>query len=127
MRLMPRKRGQQIDETYADGLQGGRVRAETGRGEDVVGVVEDCVDAGELVEEADRDGKQEGLRIAASEERLFLGSALEVDGVDDLLELGFGVGRAHHAENIEGFVGLVGGDEPARAARNAVKHEQKDR
>ena len=51
--------GEQIDEADAHGLQRRRVGAEAGRGEDVVRVVEDRVDAGELVEEADRDGEED--------------------------------------------------------------------
>jgi hypothetical protein len=40
-------------------------------------------------------------------------AALEVDGVDDVAKLGLRVGRAHHVEDVESFIGAVLGDEPA--------------
>ena len=51
-----------------------------------------------------------------------------MDGVDDLLELGFGVGGAHQVEHVERFFGSVGGDEPARRAGDAEQHvEEQER
>ena len=47
-------------------------------------------------------------------------------GGDDLLQLGFGVGGAHEAKNVEGLVGLVGGDQPARAAWDAIEHDEEE-
>src|SRR5271163_319642 len=70
--------GQEVNKTDAYGLQRGGVCAESGGGEDVVGVIEDCVDAGELIEEAYRDGEEDRQVVFPVEERLLLRAALHV-------------------------------------------------
>ena len=61
--------------------------AEAGRGEDVVQVIEDGVDAGELIEHADGGGEKDRLAVLPGEERLGPAGPLQVDGVDDLFQL----------------------------------------
>ena len=52
----------QVGGADGDGLQVGGDFIETGEGENIVEVIEDGVDAGELVEHADGDGRKIGRR-----------------------------------------------------------------
>src|SRR5439155_756701 len=74
--------GEQVGEADDDGLKRTRDVAEAGGAENVVGVIEDGVDARKLVEEADRDSQEDGKAVTAGEERLRRHAAVEVDRVD---------------------------------------------
>jgi hypothetical protein len=42
----------------------------------------------------------------------------------DFAKFGFGVRGPHHFEHVQCLIGLVLGDKPARAARDAVQHDE---
>src|SRR6185312_17022706 len=52
---------------------------EAGAAEDVVEVVEDGIDAGELIEESDRNGQEDQQLVAADKEMIVRGSALSLE------------------------------------------------
>src|SRR5215472_17679008 len=60
--------GKEIGEADDDSLEVARHGAEASVGEDVVKVIEDGVDSGELVEEADGDGQEDKFAVAVLEE-----------------------------------------------------------
>src|SRR5208282_171526 len=60
----------QIHSSHGDRLKITRNSAESGVGKDVVKVVENGIDACELIEHADRDGKKDGKAILPRKERL---------------------------------------------------------
>ena len=82
----------EVGEADDNGLLGAGDGAEAGVGEDVVEVVEDGVDAGELVEEADGDGEEDELGVATLEEGVLGEAAFGADGFGDGVDLGAGVG-----------------------------------
>src|ERR1700727_385663 len=84
--------GDEVGESDDYGLDGAGDGVETGVGEDVVEVVEDGVDAGELVEETDGDGEKDELAVAALEEGVLGEAAFGTDGFGDGVDFGAGVG-----------------------------------
>ncbi len=83
---------EKVGETYDDRLHIAGHGTEAGIGEDVVEVVEDCVDSGELVEEADGDGEEDELCVAALEEGVLGEAALGANGFGDGVDFGARVG-----------------------------------
>ena len=124
---MARIVAQKIHGAEQHGLLVAGERGEAGESEDIVGVVKNGVDAGELIEHADGDGQENRQAVLALEERLGFGDALEMDGVDDFFELSLGVGGAHHLQNLAGFVNAILSDEPARAARDSKEKKREER
>src|ERR1700751_2298440 len=97
-----------------------------GKGEDVVEVIEDGIDAGELSEHADGEGENNRLAGLAGEKRIGLPGALQMHGGDDLIELLLGFGDPGEAKNLERLLQIGLRDQPARAARNDEEHGQKE-
>lgn len=80
--------GDEVGESDDDGLDGAGDGVEAGVGEDVVEVVKDGVDAGELVEETDGDGEKDELAVAALEEGVLGEAAFGPDGFGDGVDFG---------------------------------------
>ena len=80
--------GDEVGETDDDGLHGAGDGVEAGVGEDVVEVIQDGVDAGELVEEADGDGEEDELAVAALEEGVLGEATFGADGCGDGVDFG---------------------------------------
>lgn len=85
------KRGEEICQAHDDGLHVAGHGAEAGVAEDVVEVVEDCVDSGELVEEADGNCEEDEPGVAALEEGVLGEAAFGADGFGDGVDFGAGV------------------------------------
>src|SRR6266403_2576256 len=117
--------GEQVHASYGHCLQVARELAEAGGGKNVVQVVEDGIDAGELVEHADGDGQENGVAVFAAEEGLILLQAFQMDGANDFLQLGFRIVCAHFLQDLARFVHAPFGDQPARTWRDAKEHDQK--
>src|SRR6267142_137853 len=117
--------GEQVHASYGHCMQVARELAETRGGENVVQVVEDGIDAGELVEHANGDGQENGVAVFAAKKRLILLQAFEMDGADDFLQLGFRIVCAHFLQDLARFVYAPFGDQPARTWRDAEQHDQK--
>ena len=101
MTLMPMMVNDEVGEADGDGLLVARDLAEAGGGKDVVQVVEDGVDAGELIECADGDGEKERVAVLPAEDGLVRGGVLFGQGGANVGELGFGIWLAHHLEHCE--------------------------
>src|SRR5579862_7071682 len=65
-----------IGESDGDGLLITGELAESGSGKDIVQVVEDCIDACELIERADGDGEKERVAIFPAEDGFVRGGVL---------------------------------------------------
>ena len=114
----------QIGEADGDGLLVAGDLAEAGRGEDAVQVIEDGVDAGQLVECADGDGQKQRVAVLPAEDRLVGRGVLLGQRGADVGQFAFGVRLAHQLEHGQGFVDAVLRGRPARAARNAEEQRQ---
>src|ERR1022692_1362477 len=99
---------------------------EAGALEDVVEVIEDGVDAGHLVEEADGDGEEDGAAVLVLEEGFDSGAIFAFHGADDVGDFAIGVGFADAGKNLAGLLDETAADQPARALRDAeeVKEEE---
>ena len=116
--------GAEVHGAEQDGLLVAGELGEAGGGKNVVRVIEDGVDAGELVEHADGDGEENGQAVFALEKGLGLLRALEMDGVDDFVELGFAdSGMPIISRTRAGLVNAILRDQPARAARDAEEQD----
>ena len=93
----------EVGEADGDGLLIAGELAEAGGLENVVEVIKDGVDAGELVECADGDGEEERVAVLPAEDGDVGGGVLLGERGADVGELGLGVGIAHHFEHGEGF------------------------
>src|SRR6266403_1009013 len=117
--------GEQVHASYGHCLQVARELAEARGGKNVVQVIKDGIDAGELVKHADGDGQENWEAVLAAKERLILLQAFEMDGADDFLQLGFRIVCAHFLQDLARFVYAPFGDQPARTWRDAEQHDQK--
>src|SRR5882762_5417942 len=117
--------GEQVHASYGHRLQVARELAESRGGKNVVQVVEDGIDAGELVEHANGDGQENGVAVFAAKKRLILLQAFEMDGADDFLQLGFRIVCAHFLQDLARFVYAPFGNQPARTWGDAEEHDQK--
>src|SRR5262249_44877711 len=93
------KRCHQVHGADENGLHIAGHGVETTGKKNVIQVVENGVDAGKLVEHADRDGKKNRETVFVLEKRLRLCATFEVDRIDDLAQFGFGIRRAHHLQD----------------------------
>ena len=118
--------GDEVGGADHNGLVGARDRGKAGAGEDVIEIVENGVDAGELIEEADGDGEKDQQLVAGREEGVLLGAAFGTHGGNHGVHLGLGVWRSHAGKDELSFVDAILGDEPAGALGNAEqeKHEE---
>src|ERR1700683_14309 len=91
--------------------------AEARGDKDVVDVVEDGVDAGELVEHADGNGEENREAIVPGEKGVARGM-FGVDGLDDVLQFFFVIFLTDGAQDFAGFLDAFLLDQPAGAARN---------
>src|ERR1700761_643944 len=71
-----------------------------GEGEDVVEVIEDGIDAGELGEHADGEGENHRLAVLAGEQRIGGRGALQMHGGDYLIEFLLGFGNPGEAKDL---------------------------
>src|SRR5882762_4492979 len=117
--------GEQVHASYGHCLQVAREFVESRGGKNVVQIIKDGIDAGELVEHADGDGQENWESVLAAKERLILLQAFEMDGADDFLQLGFRIVCAHFLQDLARFVYAPFGDQPARTWRDAEEHDQK--
>ena len=97
-----------------------------GTREDVVQVIQNRVDAGELVEGADGERKKNGQKIAALKEVMLRGAALLLEGELNCIYLGPRIGRAHAREDQHGFVDAVLAHQPAGAMRHGEQHDEEE-
>ena len=127
-----------IDDAHGDdgeeqvgGADGHRLKVagdfvEAGALEDVVEVVENRVDAGHLVEEADSDGEHDGAAVLGLEERFDFGAVLGFDGADDIGDFAIGVGLTDAGEDLAGLLDEAAADQPARALRDAEEGDEEE-
>ena len=113
-----------IREADGDGLLIARNLAEAGSGEDVIQVIEDGVDTGQLIERADGDGQKERIAVLPSKDRLvgrgvFLGQRGANVG-----QFALWIRLAHQLQYCQGLVVAVPGGGPARATRAARNAEE---
>ena len=83
-----------------DGLQVAGDFGCAGEGEDVVEVIEDGIDAGELAEHADGEGDDDGLEVLPGEQRVGGAGALQVDGGDDFVQFFLGLRHSGEAKDL---------------------------
>src|SRR6185437_4124587 len=76
---------EQIGCTDHDGLEISGKLAVSGKGENVIQVIEDGVDAGELIEHSNAYGEENRERVLFRKQRLLRLVAFEVDGLRDVL------------------------------------------
>src|SRR5215475_5061782 len=92
--------------------------------EDVVEVVEDCVDAGELIKGANRDGEEYRQRIALLKES-FLPKRFGLgDGIHDLSQPLLVILLTDQLQNSARFIDSANFREPARTAWNPKQHQK---
>jgi hypothetical protein len=109
-----------------DGLEVSGELAEACGGKDVVEVVEDGVDAGELVEGADGDGEEEWEAVLPLEDG-FVGDGVNfLEGELDVGNFLLGVRVAHELEDFEGLFDAEFGDGPAGAAGDAEEEDEEE-
>src|ERR1035441_7353307 len=101
-----------------NGLRFSRDSAEAGLGEDVVQIVENRVDAGKLIEQANGNGKEYWQPVFAGEEGFVGMTVLGVDGFDDLAQLLLVVFFAYQLKHLARFVDPSFLCQPAGAAGN---------
>ena len=118
------QREDQVGGADGDCLQVTRNLAEAGLGEDVVQVIEDRVDARELVKGAGDDSEHDGEEVALLEE--WLGGTFEVQRIYDLFQFGLRVGCAGQLEDIESFGVTAFRDQPARTVGDAEEHGKEE-
>ena len=100
--------------------------AEAGGGEDVVQVVQNCVDPGELVESADRDGEEQRIAILPLEDPLVSRRVLLRQRRLDVGQFRLRVRISHHLQHRQRFIHAILRDRPARAARNSEEQRQEN-
>ena len=115
-----------IGESDGDGLLVAGELAEAGRSKNVVQVVENGVDAGQLVERADGDGEKQRIAILPAEDGLVRGCVLFGQRGADVGQLGLGVRVTHHLQHGECFVNAISRGRPARAAGNAEEQGEEN-
>ena len=119
--------GDQIHGANRDGLEFTGDFAEASRGENVVQIVENCVDAGQLIEHAKSDGEKNRVAVFVSEDGLCGLQFFEVDGFDDFGEFGVRLRGTGHLQDAASFVEAAFGHKPARAAGNSKKQEEEEK
>src|SRR5580658_5593475 len=102
-----------------DGLLVARDLTESSSCKDVVQVIENRVDACELVEGADGDSEKKRIAVLPAKYRLVSGCVFLSKRGTDIVQLCLRVGCAHELEHRECFVVAIVRGGPARAARNA--------
>src|SRR3984885_7254466 len=116
----------QIGGSDGDGLQVSGDFGRTGESEDVVQVIEDGVDAGELAEHANGEGDDDGLEVLAGEQWIRGSGALQVYRGDDFIQLFLRLRHASQLQDGECFMQAGLRDQPARAARNDEEGDQEE-
>src|ERR1700733_671369 len=115
----------QVGGSDGDGLQVSGDFGRAGESEDVVQVIEDGVDAGELAEHADGKGDDDGLEVLTGEQWVRSAGAFQMHGGDDFVQLLLSLRHAGEFQDGERFVQAGLRDQPARAARDDKEGDEK--
>src|SRR5205823_11658711 len=104
-----------------------RYFAESGAGKNVVQVIKNCIDTGELIEQPNGDGKKDRQPILPAEQRLVGALVLFVNRCNDLLQFLLVILFASQFQDDARFINAVLLHQPARAARNREQQDEKQK
>src|SRR5260370_6012450 len=119
--------GAEVHRTYGHRLQIAGDLVESRRGKNVVEIIENRVDARELVEHADCDGKKYGDEVFAGEKWFGTLRLLKMYRVHNFSEFSLVIGRAQRLQDASRFLNALLSGQPAGTPRNSEQHDQKQK
>ena len=117
----------EIGKPDGDGLPvAGKLR-ESRRGKDARQVIENGVDAGQLVECADADGEKQRITVLPSKDRFVCRGVFLQQSGPNVRQFSLGVRFAHQLQHRQRLIDAILRGRPARTAGNAEKQRKKSK
>src|ERR1019366_8485610 len=118
------QRRQQVHRAHRDRLQIAGDLVESRHGENVIQVIQDGVDSGELVEGRDGEGEIDREPVFALEERLGVRRVSNMHGGNNLVEFALGIVGPQLLQHLARLGNAILGNQPTRTSWNAEQHDQ---